>query len=102
MVGGLVVHEFGHQLLQDLRTTRGATAELQSRVSSVLGRPYDLSVPHGDTMRGLIQAKLSMYGATNPAEMVAEAFTEYRLSSEPRALPRAVGDVIDHYLEGPL
>lgn len=40
------------------------------------------------------------YGSTNPSEMLAEAFTEWKLSPDPRPVATTVGKVMDKYFKG--
>lgn len=43
----------------------------------------------------MIEEGISRYAATNIAEMIAEAFCEYKMSASPRALAMQIGTVID-------
>lgn len=43
----------------------------------------------------VIEEGISRYAATNIAEMIAEAFCEYKMSASPRALAMQIGTVID-------
>ncbi|MBO2460220.1 WXG100-like domain-containing protein [Actinomadura violacea] len=97
---GVFTHEFGHQLGQRLLDDPAMRAELNKAISDALGVPYDATQPHDPAMKSRIEDALSQYGATNPHELMAEAFTEHRLAENPRALARAVGDVMDRHFRG--
>lgn len=50
--------------------------------------------------QNLIADGLSEYASRNPSEMLTEAFTEWKLSPNPRPVATAVGRVIDKYFKG--
>ncbi|MDL4814886.1 WXG100-like domain-containing protein [Actinomadura opuntiae] len=95
---GVFTHEFGHQLGQRLLEDPQMRADLNQAISDALGVPYDATQPHDAAMKARIEDALSQYGATTPHEMMAEAFTEYRLAENPRDLARAIGGVMDRHL----
>jgi hypothetical protein len=99
----VMYHEFGHVLGQKLFDSPLAHAELDQTVGQVIGRPYHSTNPtrgHFSQTADAIKGQLSKYGSTTPHEMVAEAFAEYKLSSNPRPLANAVGSLIDRNLKG--
>lgn len=99
-VEGIFHHEFGHHLAQQIFDSPEANQELETVVSDAIGRPYDTSVePHDDETAAAIEPLVSEYGATDPHEMVAECFTEYKLADNPRPFAMEVGQIIDKYLK---
>ena len=95
---GVFTHEFGHHLGEQLLNDPRMLADLNQAVSNALGVPYDATQPHDPATQQRVADGLSEYGSSDPHEMLAEAFTEYRLAAEPRDLARAVGEVMDRHL----
>ena len=50
--------------------------------------------------KAAIKRHVSTYGGTNQNEMMAELWTEYRLSSSPRAPAKYFGDYVTKRMEG--
>ena len=71
----VMVHELGHAL--DFMTDAHKDPEILEIWNSV-----DVYLPKD----------LSRYGATNPHEMIAEAFMEFMLNKEPRDVARRIGE----------
>lgn len=94
-VTGTYVHEFGHHLHRML--TPEQEQELASRIAQAIGsRPSrDLTSVYMSAGFGAWPRLVSEYACRNQAEMIAEAFAEYRLSKTPRAVARAVGGYFD-------
>ncbi|MDT9692494.1 hypothetical protein Q5762_30030 [Streptomyces sp. P9(2023)] len=99
-VEGIFHHEFGHHCAQRIFDSPEANQELETVVSDAIGQPYDTGVePHDDETAAAIESLVSEYGATDPHEMVAECFTEYKLADSPRPFAVEVGQIIDKYLK---
>ncbi|MFJ4780731.1 hypothetical protein [Streptomyces sp. NPDC088762] len=99
-VEGIFHHEFGHHCAERVFASPEANAELETVVSDAIGLPYDTSVePHDEETAEAIESLVSEYGATDPHEMVAECFAEYKLADNPRPLAVEVGQIIDKYLK---
>ncbi|MBE1533364.1 ADP-ribosyltransferase [Actinomadura algeriensis] len=96
---GVFTHEFGHQLGEQLLNNPQALADLNQAVANALGVPsYDATQPHDADTVQRVEDALSGYGSSDSHEMMAEAFTEYRLAPNPRPLAQAIGQVMDSYL----
>ncbi|MGW5418488.1 ADP-ribosyltransferase, partial [Actinomadura geliboluensis] len=95
---GVFTHEFGHHLGEQLLNDPQMLADLNQAVSNSLGIPYDATQPHDPATQQRVENALSDYGSGDPHEMMAEAFTEYRLSENPRPLAQAIGQVMDRHL----
>ncbi|WP_269859402.1 hypothetical protein [Streptomyces sp. RPT161] len=99
-VQGIFYHEFGHHLAQQIFDSPAANQELEHRISEAIGRPYDSSSePHDPITESEVALLVSDYGATDPHEMMAELFTEYKLAPSPRPLAVSIGQMIDKYLK---
>jgi SPP1 gp7 family putative phage head morphogenesis protein len=83
-VKAVVDHELGHQLDDLLQITRSGR-------HPILDPLYDAFMREG---RALAPGTLSVYGMTNRAEFLAEAWAEYRNSPNPRPIAKAVGELI--------
>ncbi|NUO96376.1 MAG: hypothetical protein HOW71_00840 [Nonomuraea sp.] len=94
-VRGVLYHEVGEHLADRIMRDPDARTALNTTVSAVLGRPYDVMGVHDPETMTAVESRLSTYGATTPHDLIAEAFTEYRASASPRPLARAVGELID-------
>jgi hypothetical protein len=96
-------HEFGHQLAWRIINNPAWRAEMEAAISKAMGGHYvDISIRdlgHYAPGTSPYLKALSGYGARNTNELLAEAFAEWKLSPNPRALARAVGGVIDKYLK---
>ena len=79
----ITTHELGHAMdaLLDLRRQPELLDVWRSRVSKFT--------------RAEAADQLSIYGTTNVAEMIAEAWTEYRHAAAPRPLAREIGQIIE-------
>ncbi|MBY8886574.1 hypothetical protein K7472_17120 [Streptomyces sp. PTM05] len=98
-VQGIFYHEFGHHCAQRIFDSPEANQELEHVVSEAIGRPYDSSSePHDPITESEVELVVSEYGATDPHEMVAELFAEYKLAPSPRPLAASIGQIIDRYL----
>ncbi|MCP9980038.1 ADP-ribosyltransferase [Actinomadura madurae] len=95
---GVFTHEFGHHLAQQLLDNPQMLADLNRAVSNAIGVPYDATQPHDAATQQRVENALSTYGSNDSHEMMAEAFTEYRLAENPRALAQAIGQVMDRHL----
>ncbi|WP_214408555.1 hypothetical protein [Sphaerisporangium fuscum] len=89
-VQAIVHHEFGHHLLVNLPPS--GERRLNQAIRDVLGRRVDVQggMFHPATA-ARVREELGGYGATEPHEMIAEAFAEYMSSSSPRPLASAIG-----------
>lgn len=111
-----VVHEFAHVISTDRQANPygGQFPEIKEfwDKMATLKRKYvrELSklgkYEHGDTMETLIEKRkaineihLGDYASTNLNEFMAEAFTEYRLSSNPSKYATEAGKLIDKYFK---
>ncbi|TDD24945.1 scabin-related ADP-ribosyltransferase [Nonomuraea diastatica] len=98
-VEGIVYHEYGHQLAEGMLDDPAIRAELDQVVSRALRMPYDAEGFHDDpAIRTEVEWHLSTIGASDPHEMIAEAFTEYHNAERPRPLATAIGRVIDRHM----
>jgi hypothetical protein len=91
-ISGFVAHEFGHHLINDLRTkfpdifAQTVTPILQSYVSE--GQDWiELN------LSGLASGKPG--SVIKPDEVLAEAFAESKMSKEPRKAAREIGQALD-------
>jgi len=63
------------------------------------GRPgFNIAHWHSEN-KSVIEKKVSRYSGTNMNEMIAELWTEYRLSSHPRPPAKYFGDYVTKYLK---
>lgn len=76
----IVMHELGHAL--------GRLLEIQKS-------PEFQALRYGELASVDIAKEVSRYATTNNAELIAEAFCEYKLSKEPRRVAMAIGRMID-------
>ena len=88
-VKGTMAHELGHVIDASL-SKNGIRLREQTEI-------YDIWREAGDKA-GVAKA-LSTYGATNRAEMIAEAWCEYTCSKNPRPLAMRIGNLIKSKLE---
>jgi SPP1 gp7 family putative phage head morphogenesis protein len=82
----IVDHELGHQvdgILGLASRTEFLDPELKQIVADHVPMPVDAVT------------KVSRYAATNPKELVAEAWAEYRNSPQPREVARLIGELIE-------
>lgn len=98
---GTIYHEFGHQIGRRLLADPRLRDELSQELRKI-GVPVDpdtLSpgIPRG---RDAVRSGLSKYGASNPSEMLAEGFAEWKLTSNPRPIASAIGSIMDKYFKG--
>lgn len=99
-VEGIFHHEFGHHCAQRIFESPEANEELEAVVTEAIGLSYDTRVePHPKETAEAIELLVSEYGATDPHEMVAECFAEYKLADDPRPLAAEIGQIIDKYLK---
>ncbi|WP_456115256.1 WXG100-like domain-containing protein [Sphaerisporangium corydalis] len=90
----LVYHEFGHHLLANLPAS--AERELNQAFRDVVGRRVDVqSGMFHPATAARVSDELGAYAATEPHEMIAEAFAEYMSSSSPRPLAAAIGESLE-------
>ncbi|GAB2449685.1 hypothetical protein GCM10027187_16440 [Streptosporangium sandarakinum] len=94
----ILYHEFGHHLLE--RLPHSAQQQLNQVVREVIGRRVDVTMPFHPVTAEQVKAALSKYGATDPDEMVAEAFAEYMASPRPRPLALAIGRFLESHYAG--
>jgi SPP1 gp7 family putative phage head morphogenesis protein len=97
------VHEFAHVICTDRAEiiTGSKGAEFIGKLR-VLRNDYnsELFVSHGLTdKKELISLSLGKYASTNLNEFMAEAFTEYKLSSQPSKYAVKAGELIDEYFK---
>ncbi|MCD0452024.1 hypothetical protein LO762_22935 [Actinocorallia sp. API 0066] len=96
-----LVHEFGHllgeRIMADPVLRHQLARELREVGVHVDPDGFNPSIPHGQMK---VRTELSGYGAHNGAEMLAEAFAEWRLSPDPRPIATAVGSFIDQHFKG--
>ncbi|MEV5825864.1 hypothetical protein AB0L25_09830 [Spirillospora sp. NPDC052242] len=98
---GTFYHEFGHQIGNRIIDDPRLTRELAGRLKEV-GVTVDSESLHASVMFGekALKEGLGQYGAKNASEMIAEGFTEWRLSTTPRAIARTIGEFIDEHFKG--
>ena len=96
-----VVHEFFHVMTESLQP------QIKSAPSSIKEFWRDANKIHDHYVKDLLATNMSRdavmrneiylgrYASTNMDEFLAEAFTEYRLSSEPSKFAKEVGFLID-------
>lgn len=95
------VHEFAHVLSVEGQATQSyATKEVKDFWASMkkLQKDYDkelLSLQSKGDPKGVYELHLGKYASTNVNEFMAEAFTEYKLSSNPSKYAVKVGELID-------
>jgi hypothetical protein len=85
-IAGVITHEFGHLLANDLRVNHAVVYE--KAVAPVLN---DLSSNESTE----IKTEVSGYAAKSSDELVAEAFSEYQLSPSPRRCALLLGEAMD-------
>lgn len=100
-----IVHEFGHHVMYKLRSDRVrelAAGEKTSALDDVVRVLGEMSGNTRNAFSAISGVKidpdaLSKYGSVNFGEFFAEAFTEYKLSANPRPIARSVGQAVDRY-----
>ena len=100
---GVFYHEFGHHIGRRILADPALRKEMEHALKEATGEgAWDLSLPKlgFPKQKNIVINDLSDYGSTNPSEMLAEAFTEWKLSSNPRPLASAVGKVMDKHFKG--
>ena len=94
--GAVLYHELGHHLLE--RLPDSVEQKLMQEIREVIGRRVAVDVEFRPEIAQIVERELSRYGATDPYEMVAEAFAEYMGAGTPRMLALAIGTVLQsHY-----
>lgn len=86
-VCGLITHEFGHLVYQELLSS--------GRLDSTVGALLDEYWQQGEDW---IRENISGYAARKPRELFAETFAEYLLSPSPRKVATEIGCAIDRCL----
>lgn len=76
----IVMHELGHAL---------------DRLLEIQKSPEFQALRYGELASVDIAKEVSRYATTNNAELIAEAFCEYKLSKAPRSVAMAIGRMID-------
>lgn len=100
---GILTHEVAHIIGDKILADPAMAAEMQKAISSALDTSIyrygynPLNPRHPLDVWVAVKSHLGEYGATDPAELISEAFAEYRLAMRPRGLARAVGSVIDRH-----
>jgi hypothetical protein len=102
-VTGLFFHEFGHHIGGRIVLNPTLQTAIEQSIEHSTGRTMlVVAADHGRLGAQHVEQLLSGYAARNPSEMIAEAFAEWKLSPQPRALASAIGSVIDRFLKGEL
>lgn len=100
-----VVHEFAHVIVTDRAALiQGSKGGEFIKKALILRNEYnsDLNIVHQLTdKRELLQLSLGKYASTNLNEFIAEAFTEYKLSSNPSKYASKLGELMDEYFKKP-
>lgn len=99
-VAATIVHEFGHHL--DFQLDTKSHSALMRRISDSLDLKFDLNP--GRLVREnatRFSREVSRYGATDQYELIAEAFSEYITSKNPRTVARVVGEYFDEIFGDP-
>ncbi|QHB38539.1 structural protein [Flavobacterium phage vB_FspM_lotta8-2] len=98
-----IVHEFGHVIVTDrahlIQGSKGAefikkAVTLRNQYSAELSTVHQL-----EDKTELMKLSLGKYASTNVNEFIAEAFTEYKLSSNPSKYAVELGKLIDEYFK---
>ena len=101
----VLTHEFGHVIsLEDYKQWAYKFPEIESfwselsKIKSRYKKEVKQLVIKGD-VNGLNEIYLGDYAETNKNEFMAEAFTEYKLNSNPSKYSLEVGQLIDKYFK---
>jgi hypothetical protein len=101
----VLTHEFGHVIsLEDYKQWAYKFPEIESfwselsKIKSRYKKEVKQLVIKGD-VNGLNEIYLGDYAETNKNEFMAEAFTEYKLNSNPSKYALEVGQLIDKYFK---
>lgn len=85
-VSGVITHEFGHVLANDLEINHPEI--YMQEIRPVLDAIWSRGREH-------IRNGLAAYAASSCDELLAEAFAEYQFSSKPREYAKVIGGAID-------
>ena len=95
---GTIHDEEEIQFWRELAETMGARPPKPGFKDSS-GRPgFNIAHWHSEN-KSVIEQKVSRYSGSNMNEMIAELWTEYRLSSHPRPPAKYFGDYVTRYLK---
>jgi hypothetical protein len=92
--------------MKSKRSSPPRRAECASSAASPVGLINPLVVDDDSLQPGLFSGQpalkrgLSQYGNSNPSEMIAEGFAEWELSSHPRPIAAAIGNLIEKNFKG--
>lgn len=102
----VITHEYAHVIATGQQAGHSKTPEAMKRFFDEL---RNLRTDYTTEIRGIMQKNnhtaelreihLGNYASTNMNEFMAEAFTEYKLSSNPSKYATAVGKLIDKYFK---
>ncbi|MDP9865437.1 MULTISPECIES: WXG100-like domain-containing protein [Streptosporangium] len=97
-LGAVLHHEFGHHLVSHMPYS--VERALMQAVREVIGARVGLDTPFLPHTAEKVEGALSRYGASDPHEMIAEAFAEYMGAGTPRLLALAIGQILESYHMG--
>lgn len=101
----VLTHEFAHVIsVEDHKDWGYKYPELENfwielaRIKTKYKKEINTLIKNGDII-GLNELYLGDYAVTNKSEFMAEAFTEYKLNSNPSKYALEVGQLIDRYFK---